>query len=90
MLGLIAWILPIISLMRAEKLSDRGGVFYIFFSFSACSIALLLQQYYNDYLVQIGDWSALMDTTGAVSIVSMILLVVTIVLNAASLLRRRN
>ena len=85
-LGLVAWILPITSLLRRSKLTDRGRAVYLFLSLAACSISLLLQQYYNDYLVKIEDWSAMMDTMKAVSIAATALVIVTIALNAMTLL----
>lgn len=41
--------------------------------------------FYTDYLVKIEDWTALMDTSYAVAFVSLILLMVTIILNVISL-----
>lgn len=49
---------------------------------TACALALLFQLVYNWHLVAIGDWSALMDTTGAVVKVSVVLVAVTAGLNA--------
>ncbi len=43
-----------------------------------------MQIFYNDHLVKIEDWSALMDTSSAVAMVSTLLLVVTIILNAGA------
>jgi len=43
-----------------------------------------MQIFYTDRLVRIEDWSALMDTSTAVAMVSALFLVVTIVLNAAA------
>jgi len=40
-----------------------------------------MQLFYTDHLVKIEDWSALMDTSSAVAMVSTLLLVVTILLN---------
>lgn len=48
------------------------------------------QIFYNNHLVKIEDWSALMDTTGAVAFVSAVLLTVTIILNAITLIIYRN
>ena len=49
---------------------------------TACALALLFQLVYNWHLVAIGDWSALMDTTGAVVKVSVVLVAVTAGLGA--------
>jgi cytochrome c oxidase subunit 4 len=80
-LGLIAWILPVINLVRR----NRKWTVLSLASVSACAISLCMQIFYTDYLVRIADWSALMDTSSAVAMVSTLLLVVTIILNAVSL-----
>ena len=85
-LGLVSWLLPIASLLRRSKQAESGRAIYLFLSFAACSISLLLQQYYNDHLVKIEDWSAMMDTMKAVSIAATALVIVTIALNAMTLL----
>lgn len=77
-LGLIAWILPIASL--AMHNNKKWALFSIA-SISACVISLCFQILYNDYLVKIEDWAALMDTSKAVVRLSFLLAVVTIVLN---------
>ena len=80
-LGLIAWILPVVNLVRYGKRDQRGWIVLSMMSISACAISLCFQILYQYHLVKIEDWSALMDTTGAVAFVSAALLVVTIVLN---------
>lgn len=80
-LGLVAWILPISSLMRFKKKNNSNWAILSILSISACAISLLFQIIYSNHLVKIEDWSALMDTMGAVVFVSGILLVVTICLN---------
>jgi len=81
-LGLVAWILPVISLMRTTK---HWAAFSIM-SLSACAISLILQLYYNYHLVQIEDWAALMDTTGAVVVAATVLLIFTLLLNVSTLI----
>jgi len=44
-----------------------------------------MQIFYADHLVKIEDWSALMDTSNAVALVATLLLAVTIILNAITL-----
>ncbi len=85
-LGLIAWILPGVNLMRSEKTGDKNWVTLSIISLSACAISLFFQMYYNYHLVKIEDWSALMDTTGAVLFAAIMLLSVTIILNAITLI----
>lgn len=82
LLGLIAWILPIINLMRIEKQENKNWVVLSVISVSACAISLSFQIIYNYHLVKIEDWSALMDTTRAVVIATVVLLVFTLILNA--------
>lgn len=78
-LGLIAWILPLIGFMKKDK---PNQLFLLSMgSLSACAIAICFQLYYQVHLVEIEDWSALMDTTSAAATLSMWLLVGTIVLN---------
>lgn len=84
-LGLIAWIFPVINLMLYNKHENRGWVVLPILSISACAISLCFQIFYNNHLVNIEDWSALMDTTGTVTFVSATLLVVTIILNTITL-----
>lgn len=89
-LGLIAWILPVVSLMRREKHDHRNWASLSIVSISACAISLCLQIFYSYHLVKIADWSALMDITGAVAFVSATLLIVTIILNAITLIVYRD
>ncbi|GAA0824802.1 hypothetical protein [Clostridium tertium] len=84
LLGLIAWILPIISLMQYKKHKNKSWIILSIISISSCAISLFLQIIYNNHLVQINDWSALMDTTDALVFVSAVLIVVTIILNTVT------
>ncbi|KNZ40767.1 hypothetical protein [Acetobacterium bakii] len=85
-LGLIAWILPVINLERRNKVGNRNWVGVSLASVSACAISLCMQMFYTNYLVKIEDWSALMDTSAAVAWVATMLLAVTIILNAITLI----
>ena len=62
---------------------------YTIISFSACAIAICLQIFYNLYLVNIEDWSALSEMR-AVAVVSTVLVIVTILLNALTLFLYRD
>lgn len=84
LLGLIAWILPIISLMQYKENKNKSWIILSIISISSCVISLFLQIIYNNHLVQINDWSALMDTTDALVFVSEVLIVVTIILNTVT------
>lgn len=50
-------------------------------SISSCAISLCMQILYANHLVNIEDFTAMMDILGTVSNVSVILLIATIVLN---------
>ncbi len=84
-LGLIAWILPVISLARHRQARCKNWFVFPAASSIACAVSLYMQLCYNRHLVIIGDWSALMDTTGAVVFAATVLLLMTIVLNAVTL-----
>jgi hypothetical protein len=79
--NIIAWILPIINLLHVH----RNWVTLSIMSISACAISLYFQIFYGYILVKVEDWSALMDTQGAVAFVSAVLLIVTIILNTITL-----
>ncbi|MFB1049406.1 hypothetical protein [Paraliobacillus sp. JSM ZJ581] len=85
-LGLIAWILPVLSLIQGKKQEYKSWHILAVFSLSACTISICFQILYNYYLVKIEDWAALMDTIGAVALASSVLVVVTILLNIVNLI----
>ena len=85
-LGLMAWTLPVVNLMRYKKHNNKNWFALSFLSFSACAISICFQIFYIDHLVKIEDWSALMDTSSAVAYVVAVLLIVTILLNAITLM----
>lgn len=89
-LGLIAWILPGVSLMQYKNKNHKNWIVFSVISISACAISLCFQILYNYQLVRIEDWSALMDTMGAVVLAASVLLIVTIILNAITLIIYRN
>jgi uncharacterized membrane protein len=89
-LGLIAWILPIVNLTRGKKQENKSWVALSIMSLSACGISLCLQIFYTYHKVIVEDWGALLDTMYAVVFVSLVLLIVTIVLNAITLNVYRN
>jgi cytochrome c oxidase subunit 4 len=89
-LGLVAWMLPIVSLMRFKKKNNDKWAILSIMSISACAVSLFFQIVYSNHLVKIEDWSALMDTTGAVVFVSSVLLVVTFLLNLVTVVVYNN
>ena len=85
LLGLIAWILPIINLSIPNKVEHKNWFVLCIISISVCALSLFLQILYYNYLVNIEDWSALMDTVNAVVLASSVLLNVTLMLNVITL-----
>ena len=96
--GLLAWLLPVAELwvipaivfIKGRRTSFAGGGVLSILSFFACAVSLCMQTFYVKHLVAIEDWSALMDTIGAVRLASIVLLVVTILLNTAAYCKRRS
>lgn len=79
--GLLAWLLPLCALAGTKKPPlVRAGLTNV--SFACCALALCLQIMEVRRLVDLSDWSSLMDTQNAVVFVSTVLLVVTAALNA--------
>ena len=83
-LGLIVWIIPVFNIIRRKKRGINNSIIALL-SMGACIIAVWFQIFYTNYLVEINDWSALMDTTNALTWVSAILIFVTIILNIITL-----
>ncbi|WP_211249874.1 hypothetical protein [Carnobacterium funditum] len=90
MLGLIAWILPLLNLVYYKKNKNRRWISFSVVSLSACAISLYVQLVYSSYLVEIQDITALMDTIGTIALLSAILLLVTLLLNGLTLIVYRN
>ncbi|MET3728059.1 cytochrome c oxidase subunit 4 [Fictibacillus halophilus] len=86
-LGLIAWILPVVNLLRKK---NKSWMMLSTISICACAISLCFQIFYTYHKVLIEDWSALMDTMYATASVSAALLIVTIVLNVVTLIVYRD
>lgn len=87
-MGLAAWFIPISQIVRKKNTKIGKDSTASILSLGLCAAALYLQLLYNGYLVKLQDWSALMDTSGSVSLVSGILLAGTILLNMVALTRR--
>ncbi|MGL4913701.1 MAG: hypothetical protein ACRC3Y_14870 [Romboutsia sp.] len=79
--GLISIIVPIINLMRQDKGAVSNLGVFSGISISACAISLCMQIFYANHLVQIEDFTAMMDIFGTVASVSALLLLATITLN---------
>ncbi|WP_339181715.1 hypothetical protein [Oceanobacillus sp. FSL W7-1293] len=60
LLGLIAWILPVINLTRYDKHNPKNWAALSLASMSACAISLCFQLAYNYHLVKEGCYALLM------------------------------
>lgn len=85
LLGLLAWMLPLVGFVKKQRNVQTLAVM----SMGACALSLSFQIFYHYHLVQIGDWSAIMDITGSTAFASGVLIIVTIFLNAVTLIRHR-
>jgi len=88
-LGLIAWIVPVISLMRIKKENNKNDLALSVISLSSCAISLTLQISSISQMVKIQDSTAILDTIDSTVFVSMILVAVTIILNIVHLFMYR-
>lgn len=84
-LGLIAWIIPVISIIQYKKHNNKNWGVLSIMSMIACATSLFFQIFYVNHLVKIEDWTAIMDTIGAVVFAAGTLLVITIVLNVITI-----
>lgn len=89
LLGIIAWTLPIYNLLKLNKAANKNWVVLLFISMSACVISVLFQIIYQNHLVEIEDWSAIMDTIWGVLFVSTLLITVTLILNLLTIMSYR-
>ncbi len=80
-LGLMGWAIPVVQMARLAKHKKGLGRFASILSMGACCLAIWFQICCNGHLVNIEDWSALMDTIAAVRSVSLFLLISTFLLN---------
>ena len=78
--GLVAWIIPVVFLIT-KKFSKNNSLVGIFVSLVCVIISMLMQMIYTKFLVDINDWSAVMDTQGSLIFASSVLLIVAIALN---------
>ncbi|WP_328797863.1 hypothetical protein [Heyndrickxia oleronia] len=85
-LGLIALTIPVVNFIQYKKQINKNRGVLSFISTSSCAVSLCFQILYCYYLVEIEDWSALMDITGAMAFVAMLLLIITIILNTINLI----
>lgn len=84
-LGLTAWIAPILAIIYPGKGAMKNCCGLIIVSFSACAASLCLQLFEINHRVQSQDWSAIMDTIGFLIWVAVILATITVLLNIGAL-----
>lgn len=83
-LGLIAVVLPVINLMRYNTSDNQYWFVFTLISIISCMVSLFMQIFYVNHLVNIKDWTAIMDTLNVVAFASALLLVAIIVLNGVT------
>ncbi|MGB7460906.1 MAG: hypothetical protein WA887_08515 [Carnobacterium jeotgali] len=83
-LGLIAWIIPTVNIMRRNKRGNNHSIPTLL-SMGSCAVALWFQLSFNIYLIEINDYTALLDTVSTLKWVAAILIFVTISLNVISI-----
>lgn len=83
--GLVAWLFPLINLAMKDKAKNKNFAVFSVASVSACAVSLCMQLFNISSLVKDVAWSSLMDTASPIANVSLLLLVVTIVLNAVTI-----
>ena len=86
LLVLIAWGFPVVNLTRRKKSENKSWIAFSITSVSACAITLFIQIVGLNHRVNIEDWSAIMDTTNALVLVSSVYLFITLALNLITFL----
>lgn len=79
-LGLAAWVIPLLALGKKDRF-----VLCCIGSLSCCSVSLLLQLLEIRRRVELSDWSALMDTTDAVVLAAVLLICGLFAINCIAL-----
>ncbi|WP_161879086.1 hypothetical protein [Alkalibacterium sp. MB6] len=80
LLGLIALALPSYFLIK-KKVTHRYCHLAVFFSMAWTVFSVFLQAFYTRQLVQLTDWSALLDTQGVVVLISGVLILLILFVN---------
>lgn len=84
-LGLISWLIPIINIIIMKKVSNKKIYISIFISMTICLLSIYFQSLYIKYLININDWTALMDVISTSIVLEFILILVNIILNCVTL-----
>jgi cytochrome c oxidase subunit 4 len=80
-LGFAAWLPPFVILSQCHKISCPKYAALMAVSFVSCSFSICTQLFSTSYLVKAKDWSALMDTSHGIALISVQLIVVTCIIN---------
>lgn len=83
-LGLVACVFPVINLIRYNTSNNQYWFVFTLMSIISSMISLFMQIIYINHLINIKDWTAIMDTINVVAFASALLLVATIVLNGVT------
>ena len=80
LLGLAAWALPLMAISRRLRLGKTLAA-----SSLCCSVSLLVANWYiRSHLAALQDWSALLDTSGALVRTAAVLIAVTALLQVGA------
>lgn len=85
LLGLISWLIPIINIIIMKKVSNKKIYISMFISMSVCLVSIYFQSLYIKYLININDWTALMDIIGTSIVLEFVLIFINIILNCNTL-----
>ena len=88
-LGLFAWMIPVVILLK-KNASQRIAIKGTALSFICALLSLLMQMIGTKQLVDQNDWSALMDTQGALVFGAIVMLAIVLVLNGVVWVRFSN
>ena len=81
LLGLTGWIAPLIWMKKMARGQVRRSGPGVALSLGCCGTSIWMQLWYGRHLVEIQDWSAILDTWPAVGWVALFLLATTLLLN---------
>lgn len=79
--GVLAWMLPIFAMMAFQKQKNPRGNSMMYGSLCFAVMSLFCVISYRHYLIQMEDWSALMDTTRGFQVASLVMTSVTVAMH---------
>lgn len=80
-LGFAALLLPLVILPLCSKINYPIYTALTVVSFISCAFSICAQLFSTSYLVKVKDWSALLDTSHGIAIISVWLVAVTSIIN---------